>query len=101
MVTLPIPCGAFLDAQPLTALLFYGQRGALRTVVCWECRCEDEDNFIHPASEERCMACGAARDEQPNALVSDVLRALDLSDPLYRLVAQAAEQVDPGMALPF
>ncbi len=36
----------------------------------WDCECQT--NYIHPSSQDRCAACGARREDQPDARVNEV-----------------------------
>lgn len=36
----------------------------------WDCECED--HFIHPKDCEKCLVCGAIRNEQPDSRVNEV-----------------------------
>lgn len=42
-----------------------------RTSVFWSCECKEE--FLHLVTDELCIECGATRDSQPDARVSDVV----------------------------
>jgi len=92
---------ATLDNQlPLAALVFYGRHGEPRTVLSWECRCEDR--FVHPANQEVCFACNTHREAACNATVCDTLAATsdDISDTIRSIVEAAAYQFDPTLIEP-
>ena len=38
----------------------------------WECECVAD--YIKPASQGRCYKCGAYRDDQPDAIVAEVIK---------------------------
>ena len=40
------------------------------TTLFWDCECEE--NYIHALIEENCPACGATREEAPDARVNEV-----------------------------
>lgn len=46
--------------------------GLCTTPLFWDCECEN--NYIHPASDESCILCGAIREEQPDSRVDEVLQ---------------------------
>ena len=41
------------------------------TSLFWDCECEE--NYIHSFTEETCPACGATREEAPDARVNEVI----------------------------
>lgn len=43
----------------------------------WDCECES--NYIHPAAEGACKACGSHRDESPDARVDEVIKLLGVT----------------------
>ena len=43
------------------------------TEAYWDCECPE--NYIHPKSEDKCPKCGRTSDEQPDAIVSEVVAA--------------------------
>jgi hypothetical protein len=85
---------------PLATLVYYGRRGEPRTLLAWECRCEE--HFVHPASQEVCPACNTQRDEAPNATVRETLAAHpdDIPDMIRTIVEAAALQFDPALVEP-
>jgi hypothetical protein len=82
-----------IEAHDLGRSVFY------TTPLFWDC----EQDYIHPASQEACPACGAVREDQPDARVDEVLRRgsrwpLELGE----LLAALAEQAAPGLrVIPF
>ena len=91
---------ALTNQLPLAALVFYGRHGEPRTVLSWECRCEDR--FVHPASQEICFACNTHREAACNATVHDTLAAHsdDIPDLVREIVEAAADQFDPTLVEP-
>ena len=85
---------------PLAALVYYGRRGEPRTLLAWECRCEE--HFVHPASQEFCFACNTHRDAACNATVRETLAAHsdDIPDMIRSIVEAAAYQFDPSLVEP-
>ena len=91
---------ALTNQLPLAALVFYGRHGEPRTVLSWECRCEDR--LVHPASQEICFACNTHRDAACNATVRETLAAHpdDIPDMIRSIVEAAAYQFDPTLIEP-
>jgi hypothetical protein len=91
---------ALNNQLPLATLVFYGRRGEARTVLSWECRCEDR--FVHPASQEVCFACNTQREAACNATVRETLAAPsdDIPDLVRSIVEAAAYQFDPTLVEP-
>jgi hypothetical protein len=72
------------------------------TPLFWDCECVDD--YIHPASQEVCLACNTTRDEQPDSRVEEVLRhAFDFGLPveLVRVVQAGAPDLAELTAIPF
>ena len=91
---------ALTNQLPLAALVFYGHHGEPRTVLSWECRCEE--HFVHPASQECCFACNTHRDVACNATVRETLAAHpdDIPEVIRSIVEAAAYQFDPTLVEP-
>jgi len=91
---------ALTNQLPLAALVFYGRHGEPRTILSWECQCEDR--FVHPASQEVCFACNTQREAACNATVRDTLAATsdDIPDLIRSIVEAAAYQFDPTLVEP-
>jgi hypothetical protein len=91
---------ALTNLLPLAALVYYGRHGEPRTLLAWECRCEE--HYIHAASQEVCLLCNTHRDEAPNATVRETLAAHpeDVPDPIRMIVEAAAFQFDPSLVEP-
>lgn len=91
---------ALTNQLPLAALVFYGRHGEPRTLLAWECRCEDR--FVHPASQEGCLACNTQREAACNATVRETLAAPsdDIPDTIRSIVEAAADQFDPSLVEP-
>jgi len=91
---------ALTNQLPLATLVFYGRHGEPRTVLSWECRCEDR--FVHPASQEVCFACNTHREAACNATVRATLAAPsdDMPDLVRLIVEAAATQFDPSLVEP-
>src|SRR5271157_5082794 len=85
---------------PLATLVFHGRRGEPRTLLTWECRCEE--HFVHPASQECCFACNTHREFACNATVRETLAAHpdDMPDLIRSIVEAAAYQFDPSLVEP-
>lgn len=85
---------------PLATLVYHGRRGVLRTLLSWECRCEE--HFVHPANQECCFACNTHRDAACNATVRETLAAHpdDMPDLIRSIVEAAAYQFDPSLVEP-
>jgi hypothetical protein len=80
--------------------------GFYTTPLFWDCECEED--YIHPATQEVCLACNTRREDAPDARVDEVFRyayEFRLPTELVNAVAAAAEAVDPvlteGMPIPF
>ena len=76
------------------------------TPLFWDCNCEEE--YIHPATQEVCLACNTHREDGPDARVDEIFRhayEFNLPPDLVNTVAAAAEAVDPalteGLPIPF
>ena len=91
---------ALTNQLPLATLVFYGPGGEPRTVLSWECRCENR--FVHPASQELCFACNMQREAACNATVRDTLAARpdDISDTIRSIVEATATQFDATLVEP-
>jgi hypothetical protein len=91
---------ALSNQLPLATLVFYGRHSEPRTVLSWECCCEDR--FVHPASQELCFACNTQREAACNATVRDTLAARpdDIPDTIRLIVEAAAFQFDPALVEP-
>jgi len=85
---------ALTNRLSLASIIFYGSNGEQRTVLAWECRCEER--FVHPASQDYCLACNTLRDDALNATVSEVIAAPDNDVPelIRTIVKVAADQFD-------
>ena len=88
---------ALTNQLPLAILVFYGRNGEPRTVLSWECGCEDR--FVHPASQEVCFVCNTQREAACNATVRETLAARpdDIPDMIRSIVEAAAYQFDPTL----
>ena len=88
------------NQMTLAALLFYGRHGELRTLLAWECRCEER--FVHPASQEVCLTCNTHREAAANATIRDALAACpdDMPDLIRIVIEAAAIQFDPSLVEP-
>ena len=86
-------------------IVYRDPHGTLRTVLFWECRCEDTEPFwpIRPATFARCPACDACRDGSPHAAVEHVLRHCPPgSQSLVRVVEEATLFHEPDLVgIPF
>ena len=91
---------ALTNQLPLATLVFYGRHGEPRTVLSWECCCEDR--FVHPASQEVCFVCNTQREAACNATVRNTLAARpdDIPDMIRSIVEAAAYQFDPALVEP-
>jgi hypothetical protein len=91
---------ALTNQLPLATLVFYGRHDEPRTILSWECRCEDR--FVHPASQEVCFACNTQREAACNATVRDTLaaRSDDISNMIRSIVEAAAYQFDHALVEP-
>jgi hypothetical protein len=91
---------ALTNQLPLATLVYYGRRGEPRTLLSWECRCEER--FVHPASQEVCLACNTHREVACNATVHATLAARpdDIPDIIRSIVEAAAYQFDPSLVEP-
>ena len=76
------------------------------TPLFWDCNCEEE--YIHPATQEVCLACNTHREDGPDARVNEIFRhayEFHLPPILVNTLAAAAEVVAPaltaGIAIPF
>jgi hypothetical protein len=82
--------------------LIHTDSGIRTTPLFWDCECMEA--YIHPASQETCLACGAGRDEQPDARVEEVLRHacdFELPLPLVQVVAAGVPDLAELIAIPF
>ena len=88
---------ALTNQLPLATLVYYGRRGEPRTLLSWECRCEDR--FVHPASQEVCLACNTHREVACNATVRETMAAHhdDIPDIIRSIVEAAAYKFDPSL----
>lgn len=77
------------------------QGDIILTPLFWDCECEE--NYIHPASEEICYACGAVREESPDSRAIEVLKYADtLPEALTALVESAMTITEPSFSpIPF
>ena len=71
------------------------------TPLFWDCECEE--NYIHALIEENCPACGAAREEAPDARVHEVFsHSIGLNSALVAALEFVCGEVCPNLAtIPF
>jgi hypothetical protein len=74
------------------------------TPLFWDCECMED--YIHPASESRCLRCGAARDESPDSRVREVLnhqdiRRMETGSILEEVAAEMGILDEIGISIPF
>lgn len=88
-------CNQLIEVHNIGRDVFY------TTPLFWDCECESD--YIHPASQDECLLCGARREDQPNARVDEVFRHwYSLPYELVRVVETLADKTCPHLnAIPF
>ena len=71
------------------------------TSLFWDCQCEE--NYIHSLTEESCFACGATREEAPDARVNEVIsHSTGLNSALVAALEFVCGEVCPDLVpIPF
>ena len=71
------------------------------TSLFWDCECEE--NYIHSFTEETCPACGATREEAPDARVNEVFNhSIGLNSALVAALEFVCGEVCPDLVpIPF
>ena len=71
------------------------------TPLFWDCECEE--NYIRSLTEENCFACGATREEAPDARVNEVIsHSTGLNSALVAALEFVCGEVCPDLVpIPF
>lgn len=71
------------------------------TSLFWDCQCEED--YIHALTEENCLACGAMREEAPDARVNEVFgHSNSLNGTLVAALEFVCDEVYPDLVpVPF
>ena len=69
------------------------QGGFFTTSLFWDCECDDNEQYIHPFTEDYCIVCRMTREDSPDARLDEVIvnaRRFGLDDALVETACRDA-----------